>query len=199
MDWITTIENFVTGALGGTVSVFGLSRYLGNLWLEKQKARYSKELEGFKDGLQKEQKRMQAEIDRSVFVTRAHFDTEFRAMQEVSKQLAAVKLAFRQLNPPDANDQLNDIELKRDIAQLQTTNAAFLAKLEEWGVFLEPKLYDEFERCHIGASEELKRLKANSPFEKDKILNATYFWTAYSQACQIVRDRIKSLAVLPRT
>jgi len=36
-----------------------------------------------------------------------------------------------------------------------------LRAIQEWAVFLEPDLYDEFERCHIGADEELKRVRAN--------------------------------------
>jgi hypothetical protein len=46
--WITALENLIGGALGGMAIVFGLSKWLGTMWLEKQKARYSKELEGFK-------------------------------------------------------------------------------------------------------------------------------------------------------
>lgn len=39
MDWLTAIGSLATGALGGLGTVYGLSRYLGDLWLEKQKAR----------------------------------------------------------------------------------------------------------------------------------------------------------------
>ncbi len=88
MEWITALEGFVTGTLGGVAAVFGLSKYLGELWLERQKVQYSKELEEFKDGLQQEQKRLQSRIDRSVFVTRAHFETEFTAMREGPGQSA---------------------------------------------------------------------------------------------------------------
>ena len=179
--------------------MYGVSRFLGDWWLEKQKARYSKELEEFKDRLQREQKRMQAEVDRSVFVTRAHFETEYQAMKEVSQSLSEVKILYRRLNPVQAGVELGDTERIRLIERLEEANEDYLRKLEEWTAFLEPKVYDEFSRCHIGADEELKRLRTNSPFEKNKTLNAQYFWTSYSQACQHVRDRIKSLAVLPGT
>ena|SRR5215472_16265213 len=92
-----------------------------------------------------------------------------------------------------------DTERTQNIARLREANDDYLAKLEEWGVFLEPRLYDEFERCHIAAEAELKRVKGNNPNDKDKALNTKYFWSSYRQACQQIRDRIQSLAVLPGT
>jgi hypothetical protein len=47
MDWWTVLESIVGSALGGSAAVFGLSRYLGDRWLEEVKARYSKELAEF--------------------------------------------------------------------------------------------------------------------------------------------------------
>lgn len=200
VDWLSVIESVVGGALGGSAAVFGLSRFLGNLWLEKQKSRYNKELEEFRDNLHKEQARLQAEIDRSVFVTHAHFETEFAAMKEVSQCLADIRIAYMSLNPIDASIRIADEERAQYIDRLATANDKFLAKLQEWAVFLEPDLYDEFERCHIGADEELKRVRANRSLgSNEKNQNAEYFWHAYRHACQKVRDRIKLLAVLPRT
>ena len=200
MGWLTLIGSFVGGALGGSAVVFGLSRFLGDLWLEKQKSRYGKELEEFRDDLHKQQARMQAEIDRSVFVTRAHFETEFLAMKEVSQCLAEIKIVYRLLNPSDASRRLLSQEHVQNVERLSAANNAFLEKLEAWAAFIERDLYDEFERCHIGADEELKRLKANRNDDgREKAQNAEYFWRAYRNACQEVRDRIKSLAVLPGT
>lgn len=200
MDWRTVVESVVAGALGGSAAVLGLSRFLGDLWLEKQKARYSKELEEFRDNLHREQAKMQAEIDRSVFVTRAHFETEFLAMKEVSQCLAEIKIAFRLLNPSDLSVRISDEQRTRQIDRLAAASEKYLEKLEEWAAFLEPGLYDEFERCHIGADEELKRVRANrSDDDKERAQGAEYFWSAYRHACQKVRDRIKSLAILRGT
>jgi hypothetical protein len=200
MGWLTIVGSVVGGALGGSAAVFGLSRFLGDLWLEKQKARYSKELEEFRDSLHQQQARMQAEIDRSVFVTRAHFETEFLAMKEVSQCLAEIKIVYRLLNPSDASKRVPSQEHVQNVARLSAANDAFLERLEAWAAFLEPDLYDEFDHCHIGANEELKRLKANREDDsREKAQNAEYFWRAYRNACQKVRDRIKSLAVLPGT
>lgn len=199
MDWLAAVRSIFFGVLGGSATVYGVSRFFGKWWLEKQKANYSKELEEFRDSLQKERQRLQAEIDRSVFVTRAHFETEYLAMKEVAQRLAQVKMAFLRLNPPDASVEMTASERTQHNTQLAKANEEYWAKLEEWGVFLVPDLYDDFERCHIGATAEVKRVESNNPFEKDKALNAKYFWNSYSQACQKLRDRIKSLAVMPGT
>jgi hypothetical protein len=47
-SWTTLIDGIAGGALGGIGTVFALSRWLGSVWLEKQKAGYSKKLEEFK-------------------------------------------------------------------------------------------------------------------------------------------------------
>ena len=55
MDWsalLRAVELIFGGALGGTVGVFGLSRWLGDAWLgrilDKEKAKYAKEIEKLK-------------------------------------------------------------------------------------------------------------------------------------------------------
>jgi hypothetical protein len=44
MEWWRIVENIVGSAIGGSVVVLGLSKYLGERWLEGLKARYGKEL-----------------------------------------------------------------------------------------------------------------------------------------------------------
>ena len=51
---------------------------------------------GFRDNLHKEQLRLQAEIDRSIFVTHAHFETEFAGMKGVSQCVADILRARAQ-------------------------------------------------------------------------------------------------------
>ena len=44
MDWPTLFQSVFGSALGGSAAVLGLSKYLGDRWVEGLKARYSKEL-----------------------------------------------------------------------------------------------------------------------------------------------------------
>jgi hypothetical protein len=195
-------EMIFGGALGGSVTVLGLSRWLGEVWLgrllEKEKARYAKEIEKLKATFAQDLEHYRAQLDRSVFVTRAHFETEFAAMKEVSQCLSQVKIIFLKLHPIEAGVRMTDAERIQNIDLLKKANDEYHEKLEEWAVFLEPALYDEFDHCFAGADAEWKRLKANDE-GPDRAGTVAYFWKSYRQASQMVRDRIKSLAVMPRT
>lgn len=212
MDWLTAIESLVAGALGGLGTVYGLSRFLGNLWLEKQKARYSIELEEFKNQLLKEQKRIQAGIDSSVFVTRAHFETEFSAMKDIFKALAEVKMAlgtFRTYEAPRGGERVDPAivaHFPENLARLQEADRTLVSKMEELGAFYLPALYDEVNRCHIAAEFEVRRLQdlrieeiRNELITNDGVANHNRFGQCYSRASQIIRDRLSKLAVLPGT
>lgn len=203
MDWtalLNAAEAVVGGALGGSVTVYGLSKFLGDAWLgrmlEKEKAKYAKEIESLKSGFAQELEHYRAQLDRSIFVTRAHFETEFTAMKEVMQRLSDVKVLWLKLHPVQFGR--SDVDLYDGIESLRKASEAFHEKLEEWAVFIEVEIYDEFNRCYMGADEEWRRLKAGN--EKDDPAEiVSHFWTAYRNACQKVRDRIKNLAVMPRT
>lgn len=202
MDLSALLEGLFGGAVGGTMIVLGLSRWLGDVWLgrllEKEKAKYAEATEKLKAAFAQELERYRAQLDRSIFVTRAHFETEFTAMKEVSQALSEVKIAFVSLHPLDASVRITDAERSERIDWLERANDKYLKKLEEWAVFLELPLYDEFDHAYAGADAECKRLRTN-PAELDRAGTVAYFWRSYRQACQLVRDRIKSLAVMPRT
>lgn len=201
MDWSAWLKIIVGGGVSGIAAVSFASRWLGDFWLgrllEKEKTKYTKEIEELKAGFAQELAHYRAQLDRSIFVTRAHFETEFTAMKEVSQCLSEVKIAFINLHPIQAGTKMNGAERTHGIDLLERATHKYHEKLEEWAVFLEPTLYDEFDHCYAGADAEWKRLKTNSD-EPDRAGTVAYFWKSYRQACQMVRDRIKSLAVMPR-
>ena len=73
----------VGGAGSGLAAVAASLRPMKDRWMESVKASYAKDLEVFKDSLLQEQRRIQALVERSIFVTRAQFDTEFNAMKDI--------------------------------------------------------------------------------------------------------------------
>jgi hypothetical protein len=100
-DVLHLVGALVGGGVGGTLTVTGLSRWLGDVWLgrilEKEKAKYGRELEQlrasfaeklewYKDALDRSKTLLQARIESSVFVTRAHFETEFGAYKKVFEE-----------------------------------------------------------------------------------------------------------------
>ncbi len=193
------LESLAVGLVGGLGGGAALWKFVTDTWLEKRKAEWNKELEALKDGLAAQQKRLQARLDSSLFVTRAHFEVELNAMREVHQCLAEVKVAFRALNPLNSRDEKHDEEKSRLIETLRIATARYLAKVEEWGAFLDTSLYDSFERCYYGADEEWKRLSSPTVSDSDKVLIHKQFFDNYRAACQGIRDRLKNLAVLPGT
>lgn len=199
MNLVGILESLAVGLVGGLGGGAALWKFVTDTWLEKRKAEWNKELEALKDGLAAQQKRLQARLDSSLFVTRAHFEVELNAMREVHQCLAEVKVAFRALNPLNSRDEKHDEEKSRLIETLRIATARYLAKVEEWGAFLDTSLYDSFERCYYGADEEWKRLSSPTVSDSDKVLIHKQFFDNYRAACQGIRDRLKNLAVLPGT
>ena len=242
LDLITAAESLVTGALGGLGTVYGLSRWLGNLWLEKRKSEYSKEiesvkaeyskeledakaqyskeleglkahysedLEAFRNKVQQEQKRLQAEIDKSVFVTRAHFETEFAAMKELFSYLADVQLTMNALRPtidikPTKKDE-KLAELRELYGKFSIAYNQLLKHTEALSPFYPPELYAAVDECLKAASAELMQVKlgGDSTFGQEwyqeGIKNRQEFGHGYEKVSSIIRERVAKLTVLPTT
>jgi hypothetical protein len=208
--WVTALENLAGGALGGIATVYGLSRWLGAMWLEKQKARYSKELEEFKDGLQREQKRIQAGIDRHVWVTRAQFDTEFNAMKEVFKGLAELMLAINAVRPmfsTSPRGESKDHKKERLFERLETAKTAYnqvIGVPSALSPFYPEDLYFAIQSCLQKAHIEILSVETSNEHEifetgwfQQGETNRQDFMTSYQIVSKLMRNRIETLAVLP--
>jgi hypothetical protein len=208
--WVTALENLAGGALGGLATVYGLSKWLGAMWLEKQKARYSKELEEFKDNLQKEQKRVQAAIDRHVWVTRAQFDTEFNAMKEVFKGLAELMLAINAVRPmfsTSPRGESKDHKKERLFERLETAKTAYnqvIGVPSALSTFYPEDLYFAIQSCLQKAHIEILSVETSNEHEifetgwfQQGETNRQDFMTSYQIVSKLMRNRIETLAVLP--
>jgi hypothetical protein len=193
MNILSVVLGLGTGLIGGVGGGVGLSHF----WLERTKAKWNKELEALKDKLSADQRRYQAQLDRSIFVSRAHFDTEFQAIKEVHQCLSEVKILFRKLYPIEDRAVLDEREWVQTIGDLRTANLKYVAKLEEWGVFLEPAQYDDFKRCYDAADHAIKIPRRGLEYDRDWTVTREHFGNSYQAACQKARDRIAKLAVLP--
>jgi|SRR5580658_2179626 hypothetical protein len=95
---------FATGIFGGSVSslvvVYGLSRWLGDVWksriLEKVQQENRRGLEAMKSEMQASVDRanrlLEAGISKAILVTRTHFETEFVAYKEIFSSLSDVTI-----------------------------------------------------------------------------------------------------------
>ena len=85
------------------VVIIGLSSWFGKVWaariLEADRLRYTTELERFKNQLDQSTRLLQAQVDRTVFVGRVHFETEFKALSDIWAKVAAVRATMGQVRP----------------------------------------------------------------------------------------------------
>ena len=189
MTW-TTIATFATGTFAGTILKEGWS-FLREWWLQRHKTR------------------IQALTDNAVYVTKAHFDTEFTAMKDVFKCLSNVRLIVSGIRPqhgigPSNQSREDKIEdLFKRLQGLQEAYNSLIAQSEALSPFYPQPLYEALDECIKAVRLEIVQVQiaADDTFSlkwyTDGAENRERFMKAYNLASQIIRERISRLAVLP--
>ncbi len=180
------------------------------MWLEKQKAVYSRELEEFKDGLQKEQKRIQAGIDRHVLVTRAQFETEFSAVKDVFKNLYKLLLAMNGLRPTISTSpagESREKKIERLFERLKVVMSAYDQVVTAYGTmspFYPEEIYNAVQECLQAANVEILMVQTAGEPDTFKMewfqegeRNRANFMKAYKNVSALMRKRLETLSVLP--
>ncbi len=214
IDVIQFLGALATGGLGGAVAVTGLSRWLGDVWLgrilAREKAKFDRELQGYKDALERSKNLLQARIDSSVFVTRAHFETEFDAYKRVFEVLAEVRLLMPTIHPaitvssPEQTreDKLRDLGEK--LGRLENAHNAAVRIIENLSPFYPQDIFAKVTRCLQLARAEMLQTRTAGSTVLGPEWNAVGekrledFMKSYNETSQAIRDRISTLAILPR-
>jgi len=216
MDWSVLLgagETIIGGALGGSAAVFGLSRWLGEAWLgrllEKEKAKYAREIEHLKAGFAQELERYRAQLDRSILVTRVHFETEFEAYKTVFARLAEMRLLFAELRPAISIVLANDTEqarLERLSNAVQKAKEGYnelITISENVSPFYPPEIHEQIRECQRITSLEINDILTSSQdqfsfqwFGRGR-QNLDRFMVAYNNVSTLIRDRISKLALVP--
>jgi hypothetical protein len=207
---ITNIAwSVATGALAGGGVAAATVQVLKDSLVEKVKARYAKELETFKDTLLKDQRRIQARIDRSIFVSRAQFDTEFNAMKDVFKLATDTRLAMEQIRPmfdvkpADQTDEEKRKSLFTLLGMMMDAYNAFSSQMENLCPFYPEALYQALNECRGAACTEINQVRTagektfNFDWFTQGIANKEKFEAGYHKAAVIIRERLERLSVVP--
>jgi hypothetical protein len=205
MSWIA---QFFTGFLGGATSFLAFSKFVGDWWLGKQRARYEQELEKLKDDLEQQRRRIQAEIDRSVFVTHTHFETEFIALKELFKALADVRLKINSARPAFDISSANETDtqkwerVKEPYRQLSQAYGSLIGIAEMWKPFYTADIYHAAEECVTAATTELMQIRLGGdmiftqPWYQQATKNFDKFMHGYNATTEKIRERISQLCVV---
>jgi hypothetical protein len=219
MDSKTIITAILSGGTTGAVvsAIWNLSI---KLWLQGREERSKEKLAGIDAEFKAElarleaafkdtQSRAQAAIDRSVFVTRAHFETEFEAMKQVFSHLSQLQIGLNGLRPmvsvetPGESDREKVARLFERLEKVLSTYNDLLVESEAKAPFYPAELYAAIEECERAASMEINSIRTSG---EDMFAPTWYeegersrgrFSKGYRRAADIIRDRISKLAILP--
>ncbi len=89
--------------IGGSGVFVALAAWFGKIWaskiLEKDRAKHTAEMEHFKSDIQKTARQLQGQIDRTLFVHRVQFETEFKALTDIWAKVTRLRRAMAALRP----------------------------------------------------------------------------------------------------
>src|SRR5258708_24768683 len=82
---------------GGGAIVVALSSWLGKGWanriLEADRAKYAREIEQLKGELERSSRLLQGEIEKTIFLTKTHFETEFTILPHILEKVSGTPQA----------------------------------------------------------------------------------------------------------
>lgn len=213
VDWPTVFQAIVGGALGGSAVVFSLSRWLGDIWLKriilKEKSRYDREIETLKARFSQDLENYKARIDRSVFVTRSHFETELSAYKLAYEGLGDIRLLMAGMRPMlgfTSEADTEEIKLSAlgvKLQELAQIHDKTMKTIENLCPFYPQDIYEKLSQCLCAVRGEILDVRTGGKntfgiewFRKGRD-RMDAFLTAYQAATEAIRDRISNLAVIP--
>ncbi len=214
MDWPGFLSGIFGGVLSSSVVVYGMSRWLGDVWLgrilAKEKAKYEKELEGVRAEYAQELEKFKAELDRSVFVTRAQFETEFAAYKQAFEALAQVRLAMASMRPEMSlaprgetdEDRRNKLLVR--LRELIDAQNKAVAVVENLSPFYPADIYTRIvDGCLRASALEIVDIQTagddtfSITWYQEGARRMEQFMSAYNAVSSMIRNRIATLTILP--
>ena len=201
---LSILSSGITGSL-----VSALWNHFSKRKLQEDEAATKVALENLKDRFERSQRLEQAAIDRSVFVTRAHFETEFEAMKKVFERLALLSMemaGLRTIDPvalaiENLEDETNNFHER--LSTVGTLYDALLAETEARLPFYSAEVYRALQDCLFVVQLEIdaNRLSANALFSQgwysDGESNLNKFIESYNTVATVIRERMSRLSILP--
>jgi hypothetical protein len=203
INWGTVVTSLVANAaLLGTFWKTLTDRMLANL-----AAKNEQELERFKLAHAQALAGYQNQLDKTILVTKVHFETEFSALKESFQKLAEVRLTMAVIRPfqgltyegETKENKLTDLAAR--LEQLKNAYNELVATTENLRPFYPHEIYANFGECrsvaHIEITEVLTSGDAifTSGWYAEGARNLEKFLKAYNTVSDLVRDHIAKLAI----
>jgi hypothetical protein len=209
MNYEETINSIVSGAIGGGAIVGLASFVLRNWWLERLKSSYAIELETYKSGLNAELKDVQSVLDHKIFVSKAHYETEFESMKTIFGCATKASFLIHGLRPMvgyEESDQTEERKLQHlnsKVNGLAAIHDEFILLSESLMPFYPENLRTALNECAIAIRTEIGDIRTyglfysllpTGYFRAEK--NQDVFQKNYHLAANIIRERVERLTIL---
>jgi len=198
---------------GGAALVLSLSSWLGKVWaariLEQDRLRYTSELERFKNQLDQSTRRLQGQVDRTVFVGRLHFETEFRALSETWEKVAAVRSSMGLVRPTGdivpADETPTQREV-REVGRLRTFNDdanALRETVDRQSPFVPRDIYQRLDAAILIANAEASEVAVRrhevrrEDWYRRGREHDEQFKQVAEEISELIRARLERLAIIP--
>ena len=216
VNWPEFVPGIFGGAASSLVVVYGLSRWLGEVWkakiFEKVQQANRRDLETLKSEMQasveKANRLLDAGISKAIMVTRTHFETEFTAYKGIFAELSDVKSCLHATRPvfiiAGEEDRIKNItELAGRLNKLIEANNNAVVVSENLRPFYQDEIYQGIQKCFNASKFEIFQVTVGGPetfsrnwFEEGR-KNQEAFTEDYIRVSKLIRERIASLGVLP--
>ena len=208
----TAAAILLSSGVAGVVIV-GLSSWLGKVWanriLEQDRRRYGEELERLKHDMERASRRLQGDIDKTLFVHRIHFEAEFRALRQVWRRLSQLRNHMATLRPMvhiAPHDDTPEKALQRLAERFNLFSHALneaITAVDDHRPFLSEEIHSAAAAALRAANAEYVSLKLhpqettpNWYDEGQKNMDALLDST--NSVVNLIRARLQTLAVIER-
>jgi len=191
--------------IGALLKVFWQN--LTDRMLATLKARNDQELEKLKLSHAQNLAFYQHEFDKTILVTKVHFETEFSALKEAFQKLAEVRLTLAGIRPfmsVASATETQEGKLKGLSIRLEKLSAAYnelIATTENLRPFYPKEIYEYIDECMRAAWMEITDVQTSGDdvFKSDWYAqgrrNNERFMKAYNTVAGLIRDHIATLAI----
>ena len=182
---------------------------LGSYLLQRSQTKSDGKLERLKAELERKVRTLQTALDRTIFVHRAQFDTEFSAMRDIWAKVVAVRGTMVALRPSGSTAPIGETP-EQSLARFFARRKVFSGALGELkdavynnSPFIPEPLYQElFDNLLMAASAEHLSVQVHTPDENNWYetgeRNLGDVMNSVDSVSRMIRERIRHLALVPR-
>lgn len=205
------LETVLASMAASGVSVAVLLRLFWDTLSERMlaglKAKHAKELESLKQQHAQLLAGYQHELDKTILVTKVHFETEFAALKESFEKLAQVRLRMASIRPfmgLTFKGETHEDKLKALFERLGALSEAYnglIFTTENLSPFFPREIYHYIDECRQAAQKEILDVQTggddtfSSDWYAEGEKNRTRFMQAYATVSGLIRDHIAKLAI----